>query len=94
MSSWCSRPLYRANCLDGPRAERALALVQARRPAVPDAARVATGGQRYTVRSGDTLSAIARRHGCTAQGIARANGLRPPYALRPGQRLDLPACGG
>lgn len=87
-------PLYRANCLDGPRAERALALVQARRPAVPDAARVATGGQRYTVRSGDTLSAIARRHGCTAQGIARANGLRAPYALRPGQRLDLPACGG
>ena len=96
-------PLYDAGCVDGERAERALALVNARRPDVAPAA-VARGTPRaggsrgsaatHTVRRGDTLSAIARRHGCSAQTVARANGLRSPYALRPGQRLSLDGCGG
>lgn len=91
-------PLYDAGCVSGPRAEQALALVNARKPEVgpaPAAARVAASGPaRYTVRRGDTLSAIARRHGCNAQSVARANGLRSPYALRPGQRLSLDGCRG
>ncbi|MGL6291492.1 MAG: transglycosylase SLT domain-containing protein [Silanimonas sp.] len=91
-------PLYDAGCVSGARAEQALALVSARKPEVdpaPAAVRVAaSGGSRYTVRRGDTLSAIARRHGCNAQSVARANGLRSPYALRPGQRLSLSGCRG
>lgn len=87
--------LYDAHCVDGDRAERALALVKARRPALPPTSRtVAASGAHHTVRRGDTLSAIARHHGCRAQAVARANGLRPPYALRPGQRLSLAGCRG
>ena len=90
-------PLYDAGCVSGPRAEQALALVNARKPEVGPAppSIAATGtGSRYTVRRGDTLSAIARRHGCSAQTVARSNGLRSPYALRPGQRLTLSGCRG
>lgn len=86
-------PLYDAGCVSGPRAEQALALVNARKPDVGPAPRAAVAsGVRYTVRRGDTLSAIARRHGCSAQTVARVNGLRSPYALRPGQRLSLNGC--
>ena len=91
-------PLYDAGCVNGPRAEQALALVNARKPEAGPAPRssaaVSATGSRYTVRRGDTLSAIARRHGCSAQTVARVNGLRSPYALRPGQRLSLSGCRG
>lgn len=96
-------PLYDAGCVAGERADRALALVNARKPVVAPAPRAVAGATqargaataaRYTVRRGDTLSAIARRHGCSAQTVARANDLRSPYALRPGQRLRLDGCGG
>ncbi|MFW6412537.1 MAG: LysM peptidoglycan-binding domain-containing protein, partial [Oceanicaulis sp.] len=43
-----------------------------------------------TVARGDTLYAIARRCGVTVDAMAEANGLRAPYALTAGQRLDLP----
>lgn len=89
-------PLYERHCLEGERATQALALVRARKPGPPPAVvGVASGprpGQRYTVRAGDTLSAIARRHGCDVAVMARVNGLRAPYALRPGQHLRLDGC--
>jgi murein DD-endopeptidase MepM/ murein hydrolase activator NlpD len=44
----------------------------------------------YRVRRGDTVYGIARRHGLDAQQIIRANGLRAPYVLRLGDRLQLP----
>jgi membrane-bound lytic murein transglycosylase D len=89
-------PLYRNHCLTGPRATEALALVQARKPARSPTAVAQAGGHahRYTVRPGDTLSGIARRHGCSSGELARANRLRAPYALRPGQRLSLSGCRG
>lgn len=39
---------------------------------------------------GETLSAIARRHGTDSATIARLNGLKPPYGVQAGQKLTLP----
>lgn len=50
------------------------------------------GGQRaYTVRSGDTLGAIARDHGSTVEALATANNIRNPDLIQPGDRLLIPA---
>lgn len=52
------------------------------------------GSGSYTVRKGDTLAAIARKHRCAeVRDIASLNRLRAPqYAIKPGQTLRLPAC--
>lgn len=47
----------------------------------------------YTVRPGDTLSAIATRYGVDMRTLARRNGLAPPYVIRVGQPLAIPARG-
>jgi len=39
---------------------------------------------------GDTVYSIARRHKLSPRAIIDANNLRPPYALKVGQRLELP----
>ena len=40
-------------------------------------------------------SSIARRHDCAGPDqLARANGLRAPYVIRAGQRLQLKGCTG
>ena len=36
----------------------------------------------YRVKRGDTLYSIATRHGWNYKDLARANGIRPPYAVR------------
>jgi membrane-bound lytic murein transglycosylase D len=48
-------------------------------------------GNVYTVRRGDTLDSIARRHGTTPKSIAALNGLRSTNRIKAGQRLVLPA---
>ena len=50
----------------------------------------APSGLTYTVRAGDTLSAIAARHHTTVAALAALNQLANPNALRPGQVLRLP----
>lgn len=45
----------------------------------------------YTVEPGDTLLGIARRLGVAMTALAEANRLAPPYLIRVGQRLTLPA---
>ncbi len=45
----------------------------------------------YTVKAGDTLWSIARRHGTTAARIAQLNGIAEDGILRVGQTLHLPA---
>ncbi|RMF10023.1 MAG: M23 family metallopeptidase [Alphaproteobacteria bacterium] len=49
------------------------------------------GSHRVTVRKGDTLYAISRRTGVHVRSIIAHNNLRPPYLLKPGQRLVIPA---
>ncbi len=45
----------------------------------------------YFVQPGDTLRSIGDRTGAGSEAIARANGLAPPFVIRPGQRLSIPA---
>ncbi|AXJ96190.1 MULTISPECIES: M23 family metallopeptidase [unclassified Sphingomonas] len=58
------------------------------RPVTPDAQVVAE--QRYLVRPGDTLRAIADRTGAGSEAIARANDLAPPFTVQAGERLTIP----
>lgn len=51
-------------------------------------------GARYTVRPGDTLSAIGARFGVSYQSIARANGIANPNLIHVGQQLVIPGRGG
>lgn len=43
----------------------------------------------YSVRSGDSLSAIARRYGVNVDDLRRWNGLDGDHYIRPGQRLKV-----
>lgn len=43
----------------------------------------------YTVKSGDTLSAIAKKYGTTYQKIADDNGIANPNKIYPGQKLVI-----
>ena len=43
----------------------------------------------YTVQRGDTLYSIAFRYGVDYRTLAAANGIRAPYTIYPGQKLDL-----
>ncbi len=47
----------------------------------------------HRVRSGETLSTIARRYGASVSALMRANGLASPHRLRVGQRLRVPSRG-
>ena len=62
----------------------AASLSAAAKPAAPAAPTT------YTVRNGDTLSRIARRHDTTPEVLAKLNNLRNASLIRPGQTLKLP----
>jgi murein DD-endopeptidase MepM/ murein hydrolase activator NlpD len=59
------------------------------RPVVADAVEVEA--QSVVVQGGDTLSGIAERAGSSVQAVARANNIRPPYVIHPGETLRIPA---
>jgi murein DD-endopeptidase MepM/ murein hydrolase activator NlpD len=64
------------------------------RPALkPKFAPVAASADRYTVRSGETLSEIALRVDVPMTDLARANGIGRPYRVRAGQKLEIPGSG-
>lgn len=44
----------------------------------------------HEVKQGETLNGIANRAGISAEDLAKANGLKAPYALRIGQTLKIP----
>ncbi|MGD8631654.1 MAG: peptidoglycan DD-metalloendopeptidase family protein, partial [Gammaproteobacteria bacterium] len=59
------------------------------------ARRTPAGGKQtyYVVQRGDTLYSIAWAHGLSYQQLAASNGIRYPYTIYTGQRLDLQAAG-
>lgn len=48
------------------------------------------GGSPVTVRQGETVETIARKHGVPASAIMQTNGIASPTAVRVGQRLVIP----
>ena len=60
------------------------------RAGAPPSAAVQTVPAKVVVARGDTVYAIARRHGVAVRGVIDANRLRPPYRLLVGQVLALP----
>lgn len=56
----------------------------------PTATRVSTEPVTYTVKTGDTLSAIAQEHDVSIEALTAANGLADPDVLQVGQILIIP----
>jgi len=50
---------------------------------------VARAGQSITVRRGDTIYRLAINRSINPQDLAAWNGIKPPYTIYPGQRLNL-----
>lgn len=59
----------------------------AAKPAAP--ALASTGGSVYTVKSGDTLGAIAARHGVKLSEVLSWNGLNMSSIIYPGQKIKI-----
>ena len=59
---------------------------------MPDAfdAKGSKAGGQYTVRSGDTLSGIAKRNDTTVAALAKANGIKDANKISVGQKLQMP----
>ena len=66
----------------------AAAAASATAPGAATAADAAT--DEYVVKSGDNLTKIASRHGCTAAELARLNGFAIDKPLRIGETLKVP----
>jgi membrane-bound lytic murein transglycosylase D len=62
---------------------------RAARGTAPRATPPSSGARYYTVRSGDSLWTIARRHGVSVADLTRWNGLRESDVIRVGQRLAV-----
>lgn len=60
-------------------------------PAAPKkaAAPTTSGAGTYTVKPGDTLGAIAARHGVSLSSVLQANGLSMTSIIHPGQKIKL-----
>ena len=56
-----------------------------------EAPRAAASGETIEVQPGDTLFGIAKRHGVQVGALIEVNGLQNGTAIKPGQRLALPA---
>lgn len=56
---------------------------------VPSAPTPTSKGSGYTIRSGDTLTSIARNLGTTVNDLVRKNGIQNPNLIRAGAKLKL-----
>lgn len=60
-------------------------------PAVKEAVPAASASPTHaTVRAGDTLAKVAKRHGTTSATLIKLNKLKNPSLIRPGDKLRLP----
>lgn len=75
--------------LSRPRLATAAASIATALVVAPILSTVALGADEVIVRSGDTLTAIARRHDLTIERLVALNGLRDPNRIFAGQRLRL-----
>jgi murein DD-endopeptidase MepM/ murein hydrolase activator NlpD len=57
----------------------------------PGVAAAGLPGDSYVVRRGDRLGRLADQFGLSVPELAKANGLQPPYVIRVGQVLRVPA---
>lgn len=48
-------------------------------------------GERYVVEPGESIALLAVRHGLTLRDLIAANAIDPPYQIKPGQVLIIPA---
>ncbi|GGC94656.1 hypothetical protein GCM10011512_22080 [Tersicoccus solisilvae] len=78
--------------LTGSAAPAAPASAATPRPTPGTATPAATGG-RYTIRSGDTLGAIAARHGVSLQSLLNANRMSVTTVIYAGRTLVIPGRG-
>jgi murein DD-endopeptidase MepM/ murein hydrolase activator NlpD len=69
------------------------ALTPSAKPVKAPATGAASAGERYTVRSGETLSGIAGRLQVGLSELAKSNGIKPPYRVYAGQNLRVPGGG-
>lgn len=46
--------------------------------------------QEVTVKKGDTVYALSRRYKVSPRSLITANGLKAPYSIQPGQKLQVP----
>ena len=58
--------------------------------AAPFSASANSSSRTLVVKSGDTLSRLAMRHGTTVEALMKANNLKNPDRLFAGQKLELP----
>jgi LysM repeat protein len=54
----------------------------------------ALGQETYTIKPGDNLTKIARKHGCTVTELIQENGLKSDSVIHPGQKLKIPGSTG
>lgn len=69
--------------------DRLMAEEQAKKEAAARAAAEAAAMRYHTVRSGDTLSGIARKYGTSVKEICRLNGIKETTILQVGKRLRV-----
>lgn len=66
----------------------------ARRAANTISGDASTATFEHTLRSGETLGALAKRYGVSTESIIEANNISDPRKIRAGQKLTIPGQGG
>lgn len=69
-------------------------LASATKPVAPPPPAPAPAAATHLVVAGDTVTAIAQRHGVSVPSVLSANGLSPSSIIYPGQQLSIPVAAG
>jgi murein DD-endopeptidase MepM/ murein hydrolase activator NlpD len=85
------QPLDQGSTVPWAQAHQGVAGTVAADALVGGASAAALAGYSYVVRRGDRLGQLADHYGLSVPELARANDLQPPYVIRVGQALRIPA---